>query len=220
MGEIEANARILIIAGSETTATLLSGLFLLLLTNPSAFEKLQEIRTSFTNPAEMAFAAAAELPYLNACISEALRVYPSVPSFIPRFTAVEGNTINVRFVPGNVSLKPPILATADCDIRLLLVYTISQPPDQHATSKTQAHTCPSAGLETNASQTMTLRFRSRFLLGSATAWARQVPSPTYICEFHSADDRAESCLCGDAVHDRAHDLEFQYRDLPRFEEMD
>src|ERR1700712_4150006 len=106
VGEIEANAKILIIAGSETTATLLSGLFFLLLTNRSAFEKLQkEIRSSFINPAEMVFAAEAELPYLNACISEALRVYPAVPSSIVRFTAPEGNTINGKFVPGNVRLQ-------------------------------------------------------------------------------------------------------------------
>jgi len=82
----------------------LSGLFYLLITNPHVLRKLEkEIRTAFTSPADMTFANAAKLSYMDACLSEALRMYPPVPSSINRFIAPEGNTINGRFVPPGVN---------------------------------------------------------------------------------------------------------------------
>jgi cytochrome P450 len=102
--EICANSAILIMAGSETTATLTSGLVFRLLRNPPILEKLtQEIRSAFENESEMSFAAEAKLPYLQACIEEALRIYPPVPSAVPRMTQPQGDLISGLAIPGGVS---------------------------------------------------------------------------------------------------------------------
>jgi len=103
--EIKATSGILIIAGSETTATLLSGATFLLLTNPSAMVKVvEEVRNNFVHASDITFASVtAQLPYLNACLEESLRLYPPVPSVLPRRTGPEGDIINGRFVPPDVS---------------------------------------------------------------------------------------------------------------------
>ena len=61
--EMHANADLLMIAGTETTATMLSGLTFNLLINPCPMEKLtQEIRTTFQSEEEITIDALAKLP--------------------------------------------------------------------------------------------------------------------------------------------------------------
>jgi hypothetical protein len=101
--EMIANAGLFIVAGSETSATLLSGLFFHLLKNPEYFSKLKdEVRSSFNTADDMTFQKEAKLPYLQACIEEALRIYPPVPVDLPRRTPPEGSIINGELVPGGV----------------------------------------------------------------------------------------------------------------------
>lgn len=73
--ELVSNSQLLIIAGSETTATLLSGVTYLLLQNPRAWQKVvDEVRSAFKSEAEITFANAnARLPYMLACLDEAFR---------------------------------------------------------------------------------------------------------------------------------------------------
>lgn len=76
--EIAENAKLLIIAGSETTATLLSGVTFQLLTNRDKYESLvKEIRTSFTSEQEITITRVNQLQYMIATFSEALRVCKS-----------------------------------------------------------------------------------------------------------------------------------------------
>ncbi|KAK1753193.1 cytochrome P450 [Echria macrotheca] len=100
LDKLQANSAILIIAGSETTATLLSGVTYLLLTNQSALERLTaEIRSTFKAEAEIDFASVSTLPYLLACLDEALRLYPPVPGGLPRIVPKGGATICKNYVP-------------------------------------------------------------------------------------------------------------------------
>ncbi len=103
--EIKVTSGILIIAGSETTATLLSGLTYLLLENPETLAKaVGEVRNTFVHASDITFATVAtQMPYLNACIEEGLRLYPLVLSVLPRRTGPGGDLINGRFVPPHVS---------------------------------------------------------------------------------------------------------------------
>ena len=102
--EISVNTQFLIIAGSETTATLLSGATYYLLTNKAALDKVcDEVRSTFQNEDNITFTSVTRLPYLNAVIEEGLRMYPPVPSTNPRCTLPEGNIIDGHWVPGNVS---------------------------------------------------------------------------------------------------------------------
>ncbi|KAK3689396.1 cytochrome P450 [Podospora appendiculata] len=100
LDKLQTNSSILIIGGSETTATLLSGVTFLLLTHPAAMEKLTaEIRGSFKSEAEINFSSVSVLPYLLACLDEALRMYPPVPTGLPRVVPKGGATVCGEFIP-------------------------------------------------------------------------------------------------------------------------
>ena len=49
----------------------------------------------------------AELKHLNGVINEALRLFPPVPSALPRVIPPEGLTIDGTFIPGNTTLYCP-----------------------------------------------------------------------------------------------------------------
>ncbi|KAL0935178.1 cytochrome p450 [Colletotrichum truncatum] len=102
LDELEANSSILIIAGSETTATVLSGVTYLLLKNPDKMAKLaKEVRTMFQSEDEIDFTSVNKLTYMLACLDEALRMYPPVPTGLPRVVPEGGATISGRYVPEN-----------------------------------------------------------------------------------------------------------------------
>ena len=103
--QMDSNAAFFMIAGTETTATLLSGLTYYLLQNPEKLEKLStEIRSAFSDSNQLTMEAIAALPYTAACIKEGLRLYPSVPFGLPHRTPADGSTICGRFVPPHVSI--------------------------------------------------------------------------------------------------------------------
>lgn len=104
--EIGAASEILLIAGSETTATLLCGATFCLLKNPDSLQKLtDEVRNAFSSAADMTVRSLTKLPYLQACLDEALRLYPPVPGTLPRRVIPQGDVVNGQFIPGNVSLS-------------------------------------------------------------------------------------------------------------------
>jgi cytochrome P450 len=107
-GEMDANSSLFMIAGTETTATLLSGLTWLLLRNPECMKKLtDEIRGEFASADDMTIEQLAALPYLAACIKEAFRLYPPVPLGLPRLTPENGSTVVGQFIPPNTVLTIP-----------------------------------------------------------------------------------------------------------------
>lgn len=99
-GEMDSNASLFMLAGTETTATLVSGLTYLLLVNPSCMKKVvEEIRDAFSSIDDMTMERLAALPYFAACIREAFRLYPPVPLGFPRRTPKDGSTICGQFIP-------------------------------------------------------------------------------------------------------------------------
>jgi cytochrome P450 len=110
-GEMDSNASLFMIAGTETTATLLSGLTYLLFQNPECMKKVvEEIRGAFTNADDMTMEQLAALPYFAACIKEAFRLYPPVPLGLPRITPEDGSTVCGQYVPPNTICMIPQLA--------------------------------------------------------------------------------------------------------------
>lgn len=102
--EIDSTAVIFLIAGSETTATLLSGATYLLLKHPEVYSKLvHEIRSKFTKQSEITMEAVNTMEYLIAFLQEALRYYPPVPTGFPRVVPAGGDTISGRYIPEGVS---------------------------------------------------------------------------------------------------------------------
>ncbi|VUC36388.1 unnamed protein product [Clonostachys rosea] len=105
-GEMVENAGILIIAGSETTATLLSGTTFHLLKNPETYAKLvKEIRSAFESEEEITLLRVNELPYLIATFNEGFRAYPPVPIGTPRITPAGGEFIDGYWIPQGTSVS-------------------------------------------------------------------------------------------------------------------
>lgn len=77
-----------------------------LLRTPHAYRKLtDEIRSNFAAAADMQFLQLQELPYMNACIDEALRVFPPVPTGLTRTVPKDGDTVAGEFLPGGVTVS-------------------------------------------------------------------------------------------------------------------
>jgi len=103
--ELAAHANALIVAGSETSATVLSGLHYYLLNTPHAYAKLkEEIRGRFKSVEEVDARSTTNLPYLTACIDEAFRIYPPIPIGMPRVTPKGGCVIAGQYVPGGTTV--------------------------------------------------------------------------------------------------------------------
>ena len=101
--EIENNTNVLIVAGSETCGTVLSGTTNYLVKSPEAYRRLtQEIRTTFSKEEDMTFAALQEMPYLNAVIAEGLRLCPPSSSGLSHVVPPGGDTVCGEWLPEGV----------------------------------------------------------------------------------------------------------------------
>ncbi|QUC16338.1 uncharacterized protein UV8b_00579 [Ustilaginoidea virens] len=92
--EVLENSVSLIVAGSETMSSALCAFWFYLAKNPRVYERLaKEIRRAFPSEDEIRMQKASQLEYLQACISEALRVYPpaaETPSRVSPGALIEG----------------------------------------------------------------------------------------------------------------------------------
>ncbi|KAK7958457.1 cytochrome p450 [Apiospora saccharicola] len=98
--QISAAAATLIVAGSETTATLLSGALFLLAKNRECLAVLtREVRSTFQRDDEITLSSVGCLSYMLACLNECLRMYPPVAIGLPRVVPKGGAAVAGRFVP-------------------------------------------------------------------------------------------------------------------------
>ncbi|KAL9083283.1 MAG: hypothetical protein Q9165_008589 [Trypethelium subeluteriae] len=108
--EMYANASLFMLAGTETTAALLSGLTYHLLQKPETLQKLvHEIRSTFQNEGDIVIERLQGLKYLHACLEEGLRMFPPVPAAMPRVTTAP-TLIDGREVPAGTSVGVTTLA--------------------------------------------------------------------------------------------------------------
>ncbi|KAI8949521.1 isotrichodermin C-15 hydroxylase [Xylaria longipes] len=98
--KLSSNAFILVLAGSETTATTLSGATYLLLTHPEVLEKLKhEVRSSFQDASQININTVGNLKYMLAILNESLRLYPPVTAGLVRSVPKGGADIAGHFAP-------------------------------------------------------------------------------------------------------------------------
>ncbi|KAF3004318.1 hypothetical protein E8E13_009274 [Curvularia kusanoi] len=103
--EMHSNGALFMLAGTETTATQLSGLTYILLRNPDRMKRLvAELRSSFSSFEDMTMTNLSQLEYLGACIDEGLRLYPPVPVGIPREVPEGGASVCGQWVPGGATV--------------------------------------------------------------------------------------------------------------------
>ncbi|KAL6704221.1 hypothetical protein ACN47E_008478 [Coniothyrium glycines] len=103
---MNANANMLMVAGTETTATTLTAVTYLLVSNLGKMKKLTEEVRAFSGTSELTSAVLQKLRFLNAVIEEALRMYPvgQVGLGSQREIAVGGNVVCGQFLPGETEV--------------------------------------------------------------------------------------------------------------------
>lgn len=106
-GEIVAEISIMMNAGSDTTAIAMNNVMYLLLKNPACMAKLRAELDAVIEPSEavIPYDKLRHLPYLRACLDEALRMFPPSTFGLPRRTPPEGAPILGDFIPGETSVS-------------------------------------------------------------------------------------------------------------------
>ncbi|KAJ8116848.1 hypothetical protein OPT61_g1828 [Boeremia exigua] len=110
MNELWGESNLLIIAGSDTTSTAMSGTFFYLAHNPKVLEKLcKEIRETFSDVEEIVTSPKlSSCSYLKACIDETMRMTPPVAGALPRQVLPGGMDIDGKHIPAGVDVGVPI----------------------------------------------------------------------------------------------------------------
>ncbi|KAF2451822.1 putative P450 monooxygenase [Karstenula rhodostoma CBS 690.94] len=98
-----------IVAGADTTALSVSSVLYHLIRTPGALEKLraeieENVREGKCTPDRMTFKASQEMPYLQACIKEGLRLHPGTGLPLWRVVNEGGATISGRYFPAGAEV--------------------------------------------------------------------------------------------------------------------
>lgn len=106
---LQGDARLLIIAGSDTTATTITYLSYYLAARPSLQrDALAELTANGIRESDsITVDGVRNLPFLNAIIKETLRLHPPVSSALGRDTPKEGLQVGDTFIPGGVTIQTP-----------------------------------------------------------------------------------------------------------------
>ena len=103
---LRADARLIIVAGSDTTAATFTYLFYYLAKNPEKAQKLRdELKPLISG--DWSDKDINQAQHLNGCIWEALRLHPPVPSGVQRLIPPQGMEVDGRHVPGNTIFWMP-----------------------------------------------------------------------------------------------------------------
>ena len=106
--EIEINAMLIVVGGSESVTTALTGTINYLLREPSKLEVLtNEVRSAFPDEEKINSAALTRLPYLNAVLQEGLRLCPTIPDGMRRQVPKGGAVVAGHFLPEDTVVSIP-----------------------------------------------------------------------------------------------------------------
>ncbi|KAF2973101.1 hypothetical protein GQX73_g675 [Xylaria multiplex] len=112
--ELISEASLFIIGGTDGMISSVTATLFYLVHNPHTLERLtREIRDAFPAsddhacPIRFASRELQEIVYLPACIDEAMRISPPVPSILPRVVGPGGITVEGEFFPEGVDLGIP-----------------------------------------------------------------------------------------------------------------
>ncbi|KAL4933201.1 cytochrome P450 [Aspergillus undulatus] len=101
--EIAENFSAIMLAGFHTTSHAICAAIWLVLSHPDTHAELKdELRTAFKSTDDISLDVLAKLPWLNAVITEALRIYPPVPLGGPRTSP--GAYVDGVYVPAGVEV--------------------------------------------------------------------------------------------------------------------
>lgn len=103
---LQADARLIIVAGSDTTASALTYLFYHLAQHRDQVEKLRRELSGLTS-GDFHDQDINQAQHLNGCIWEALRLHPPVPSGVSRLTPPQGIEADGKHIPGGTIFWMP-----------------------------------------------------------------------------------------------------------------
>lgn len=103
---LQGDARLIIVAGSDTTSATLTYLFYNLAKHPEQVEKLRQELRPLTQ-GEWTDKDIQSASHLNGAINETLRLHPPVPSGLYRLTPPEGLQVGNVYIPGGVTFFTP-----------------------------------------------------------------------------------------------------------------
>lgn len=105
--EVENEAMLQILGGSDSTATAIRTIFLYILTNPVVYAKLvHELDANahrLSSPV-ITSGEAQSLRYLQACINEGLRIFPPLTGLQGKISPPGGETVNGYYLPGGIEV--------------------------------------------------------------------------------------------------------------------
>ncbi|CAO2653514.1 Nn.00g029250.m01.CDS01 [Neocucurbitaria sp. VM-36] len=102
--EITSNCTALILGGAETISSALSATTYYLATNPRAMAKIVDELAVFSNVDEISLTGTGQLKYLNAVITESLRMFPPFAGASPRVVPKGGALIAGCVIPENTTV--------------------------------------------------------------------------------------------------------------------
>jgi len=103
--EIVLNMGLFISAGTDTTATALTGWTYYVCTHPKVYNRLVgEIREAFATESDIEWAKVKELRYLEATLMEALRLFPPSPASQQRIVPRGGATVDGYHLPAGTTV--------------------------------------------------------------------------------------------------------------------
>jgi cytochrome P450 len=100
MEDLKAETLLVLLAGSDTTATEFQAIMIDVLSNPQVYSKLiTEIDAAPLSEIPTYDEALAHCPYYIACVKEAMRLCPAAPNMFPRVVAHGGLQLYGKFAP-------------------------------------------------------------------------------------------------------------------------
>ncbi|KAI3392598.1 hypothetical protein diail_5472 [Diaporthe ilicicola] len=104
---LHEDSRVMIVAGSETTATTLACIFYYLAKHPAVQEKLQA-RVDAALGRRWSYEEAKNVTYIDDIINETLRLKPALLTGGFRVTPPQGITVDGTFIPGDTNVFVPV----------------------------------------------------------------------------------------------------------------
>ena len=112
LSEMEINSMLIVVAGSESVTTALTGIINYLLRDSRTLQALiDEVRSTFTSEEGISAMATSQLPYLNAIIHEGLRLCPTIPDGMRRQVPKGGANVAGYLLPEGTVVSIPQWAT-------------------------------------------------------------------------------------------------------------
>jgi len=122
--ELIADTGLIVVAGSDTTSSLLTWFWYYNVAHPAEYAKLRAELDQLSPDELQDTAVLSKLPYLNAAINETMRMQPAVPGGLRRLVPEEGVVLDGKYylppgtavsVPGYAIQHDPRWWGSDCD---------------------------------------------------------------------------------------------------------